>query len=348
MNIFIEEWAQLMSSGTGERGIFNREIQFKRPREGEAWICNPCSEIILRPNQFCNLTEVVVRPRDTLTYLCEKVKIATTMGVIQSTLTDFKFLSPEWKKNCEEERLLGVSLTGTCDHYILGKNEGRLEDWLTTMRETAINVARRWSKRLGISMSTAVTCVKPSGNVSQLVNSSSGIHARYAPYYIRRVRISKADPLCTLLIGEGVPHDPEVGTTMENCTTMVFAFPVKSPKNSVFRGSSAIEQLEYWKAYQLYWCEHKPSITVYVKEDEWLEVGGWVYRNWKIVSGVSFLPYDGGIYQLPPYEEITKEKYDEVVSTFPNINFKALEEYEKDDHTEGAREYACVGGGCSE
>ena len=347
MKIFMEEWTYLMSSGTGERGIFNREIKFKRAREGEDWICNPCSEIILRPNQFCNLTEVVVRPTDTLRSLCEKVKVATILGLVQSTFTDFKFLSKEWKENCEDERLLGVSLTGTCDHPILGVSSDRLDDWLTTMRETSVEVAKVWSKRLKINMPAAITCVKPSGTVSQLVNSSSGIHPRHSHYYYRRVRISRFDPLCSLLIDEGVPHDPEVGSNMDNCNTVVFRFPLKTPKNSVFREDrTALEQLEYWKIYQTAWCEHKPSITVYIKEDEWLEVGAWVYKNWEDVSGISFLPYDGGIYQLPPYEEITKEEYDEAKRTFPEIQYEKLRNYEEEDYTEGARELACSGGNC--
>ena len=221
------------------------------------------------------------------------------------------------------------------------KGVERLEDWLKTMRQTTIKVARRWSKYLDINMPAAITCVKPSGTVSQLVNSASGIHSRYAHYYTRRVQHTKDDPLSKMLIEQGVPHHDKGNTTL-------FDFPVKSPRYAVFRNDkSALEQLELWKAYQEHWCEHKPSCTIYVKEDEWLQVGAWLYKNWDMVSGIAFLPYDGGIYSLPPYEEITKEEYEEAVRAFPRIDYSKLPEYETSDYTEGAREFACVGGGCN-
>jgi len=356
MHIFMEEWLSLSSSGTGERGIFNREaaklVAEKTGRRDSSYPfgCNPCSEIILRPKQFCNLTEVVVRPKDTISELTEKVEIATILGILQSTLTDFKYLSPEWKKNCEEERLLGVSLTGIMDNPVLNNmdNPERVQDWYTAMKKTAIKTAASWSKALNINMPAAITCVKPSGTVSQLVNSSSGLHARHSEHYIRRVRVSKTDPLSKLLIDNFVPYHPENGFTFENCNTLVFEFMVDSPKNSVFRDDrTAIEQLEMWKLIQEYWCEHKPSCTVYVKDNEWLEVGAWVYKNWDIVSGIAFLPHDGGVYQLPPYTEISKNNRDSWKATYTKtVDFSKLTDYEKSDYTTGSRELACTGESC--
>ena len=366
MMAFIEEWTALMKSGTGERGIVNR-VALKKSvpeRRDSNWEfgTNPCGEIVLRPRQFCNLTEVVVRPEDTLEDLCKKVKHATILGCLQSTLTDFKFLSEEWKKNCEEERLLGVSLTGLMDHpwlqsrdiltmdYIDGKAgcypEAAL--WLHEMKKVAIDTAKVWSEALGINMPAAITCVKPSGTVSQLVNTASGLHPRYSKYYIRRVRVTYTDPLCKLLMTKGVPCNPEVGQTWKDCTTVVFDFPIKSPDGSVFRNDrTALEQLEYWKMLKVYWCEHNPSVTIYVKDSEWLEVGAWVYKNWDLIGGLSFLPYDGGNYQLAPYEEITKEKYEELVKEFPQeIDYTELTRWEKEDETQGSKEYACVAGAC--
>lgn len=309
-----------------------------------------CAEIILRPNEFCNLSSVIIRPNDKLADLCEKVKMATVLGILQSTLTKFVFLRKEWEENTKEERLLGISLTGMMDHKILSneKNPERMEDWLSTMKETAIKTAKKWSKALDISMPTATTCVKPEGTVSQLLNTASGLHPRFSPYYLRRVRVSTNDPLSKLLKKEGVPCFPETGQTLENCSTLVFEFPLESPKKSKFRyDKTALQQLEHWKIVQNAWCEHKPSITVYVRESEWLEVGAWVYTNWDIISGVSFLPYDNGIYPLAPFEEITQEKYKELIENFPkNIDFKKLTEYESSDYTLGSKEYACVGGSC--
>jgi ribonucleoside-triphosphate reductase len=349
MHIYMEEWLSLSSSGTGERAIFNRDAARKlaerngRRDSGYDFGCNPCSEIILRPNQFCNLTEVVVRPTDTVIELTEKVACATILGILQSTLTDFKFLGKEWKENCEEERLLGVSLTGIMDNPVLNnmKNVERTADWYGAMKKTAIKEAKSWSKALNINMPTAITCVKPSGTVSQLVNSASGLHSRHSEYYIRRVRVAKSDPVSNLLIDSGVPYHPENGFTIDTCNTLVFEFPVQSPKGSVFRDDrTALEQLEMWKLIQEHWCEHKPSCTVYVKEDEWLEVGAWVYKNWDIVSGIAFLPHDGGVYQLPPYSETDRSGVSHV------IDFDKLKEYESEDYTSGSKEYACTGNSC--
>lgn len=356
--IFMEEWGRLIKSGTGERGIFNREGAKNRAASNGRrdpnyeFGTNPCSEIILRPNQFCNLSEVVIRYNDKLSDLTEKVKFATILGVMQSTLTDFKFLDKTWQENCEEERLLGVSLTGIMDHPVLGneKKAEKVSDWLESMKTTAIKVAEKWSRNLGINMPAAITAVKPSGTVSQLVNSSSGIHPRYSMYYIRRVRVSKSDPICKFLMEKGVDHTPELEQgTIDECATVVFDFPIKSPtKRATFRNDkTAIEQLEHWKLMQTEWCEHKPSCTIYVREDEWLEAGAWVYRNWDIVSGISFLPYDTGLYQLPPYEEIDEETYKELVKVFPRkIDFEELNAYESDDYTIGSQELACSAGGC--
>jgi ribonucleoside-triphosphate reductase len=355
MRAFMEEWLALIESRSGERGIVNRQsLQLNVPsRRENPWDygVNPCGEIILRPFQFCNLTEVVVHPSDTLEDLCTKVKYATILGCLQSTLTDFKFLSPEWKKNCEEERLLGVSLTGLMEHPVLQSysllEQDNAWDWLQFMKQTSLDTAKKWSEALGINMPTAITCVKPSGTVSQLVDSSSGLHPVFSPYYIRRVRVTSTDPLAKLLLAKGVPANPEVGTTWGNCNTIVFDFPQKAPEGSVFRNDrTALEQLEYWKMLKQYWCEHNPSCTIYVKDHEWLQVGSWVYANWDLIGGLSFLPYDGGSYELAPYEEITKEKHEELIKEFPELDFNELTKYELEDESEGAREYACSGGAC--
>ena len=368
---FLEEWMALMKSGTGERGIFNREsataIVKGNSRRKRQWThinvttgeietldgefgCNPCSEIILRPYEFCNLTEVVVRPGDTMSDLTEKVKFATILGVLQSTLTDFRFLNENWKNNCEEERLLGVSLTGMMDHHILSNEvkKERMEDWLTAMKDTAIAVAKKWSKALNINVPVAITCTKPSGTVSQLVGSASGLHPRYAPHYIRRVRVSKSDAVCKYLMDKDIPWNPEVNQTVENFTTAVFDFPIKAPKKAIFRNDkNALQQLEHWKLVQEFWCEHKPSITVYVRDSEWLEVGSWIYKNWDCVSGISFLPFDGGTYKLAPYQEITEDEYKELCKKFQKgLDFEGLTAYEKEDYTEGAGNFACSSGSC--
>jgi ribonucleoside-diphosphate reductase alpha chain len=351
METFMQEWISLAKSNSGERGIFSRPAAekivkgTKRRETGYDWGCNPCSEIILRPMQFCNLTEVVVRPGDSLTTLCEKVKTAVVLGCLQSTLTDFKNLRPEWKENCEAERLLGVSLTGMRDHEVLnGKSRVRLRDWLKAMKDQAQKTSKKWSKALGINMPAAITCVKPSGSVSKLVNASAGLHDRWSPFQIQRVRSGKGDPITQLMIDQGVPHQQ----APESDSLLAFDFPIMAPKGSesVRDSRNAIQQLEYWKDIQQAWCEHKPSCTVYVKEDEWLEVGAWVYKNFDLVSGISFLPHSDSVHPVSPNEEITQEKYEQLVKEFPKLDFSKLTEYEKEDYTQGAREYACVGGNC--
>ena len=310
-------------------------------------ITHNCSEIILRDSEVCNLSEVVVRYDDTLDTLKEKVRKATILGVLQSTLDKYQFVSDEWKKNIEEERLLGVSLTGLRDHPVLGHTSDEARVWLTAMKQEAIDTARIWSERLNINMPAAITCCKPSGTVSQLVNSASGVHPRYARYYIRRVRVSTTDPIFQMLSDKGLHWEPEVGEDRESCRTAVFAFPVESPVTSVMNTDvTAIEQLEYWKMIQKYWCEHKPSVTIFVKDSEWLAAGAWVYENWKWVSGISFLPFDGGIYPLAPYEAIDEKTYNEMRAAMPEIDFEELPKWEKIDATMGSREFACHGGAC--
>jgi len=305
------------------------------------------SEIILRSNQFCNLSEVIIRENDDLDTLKIKVRNATILGVVQSTLTNFKFLNRNWKKNCEEERLLGVSLTGLADNNVLNRKSTKAKEWLFAMKQEALSTMKEWCHALEINMSTSFTAVKPSGNVSQLMNTSSGIHPRYSPYYIRRVRVDSMDPMCQFMINKGVPYQPEVGKKLEDCKTYVFEFPCKSPDSAVMRDEkTALEQLEYWKMIQDYWCTHKPSCTIYVKENEWLEVLAWLYKNWDFISGVSFLPYDGGIYKLAPYEEITEEKYNELINKMPEIDYNELDKFEEEDNTTGAQEYACIGEKC--
>ncbi len=354
-SLFMEEWLNLIKSESGERGIFNREGVIKKIKghgrrdPNFEFICNPCSEILLRPKEFCNLTEGVVRRNDTLETLHEKVRKATILGIVQSTLTNFQFLREEWKKNVEEERLLGVSLTGLRDHEILNSANPIAEAWLNELQDTAIKTAEEWSNILGINMPAAITTVKPSGTVSLLVDSSSGLHPRFAPYYIRRVRVAKTDPMCQFLIDSGVKWNPEVEETLENYTTAVFDFPIKAPEGSVCtKDVDALEQLNYWKMLNDHWCEHNPSCTVFVKEYEWLKVGNWIYNNWDDVSGISFLPYDGGVYVLPPYEEITSEEYAKMALEFPILDFSEFTEYEKEDNTKGATIYACSGNGSCE
>lgn len=362
IGIFIKEWLALYESKAGERGIFSRSAAQKHAADGgrrdpnHDFGTNPCSEIILRDRQFCNLTEVVVRSDDTLDDLKRKVRVATILGTIQSTLTDFRYLSAEWRRNCEEERLLGVSLTGIMDHPTLsGKDQemydehstkvSMLQVYLNDLKEYSIETNKKYSKLLGVNSSTAITCVKPSGTVSQLVDSASGIHPRYSQYYIRRVRADKADPIAKFMEASGFPCEPDV-TKAEH--VMVFSFPMEAPKGSVQRNDrSAIEQLELWKVYSKYWCEHKPSITVYVKPDEWLKVAAWVYENFDLMSGVSFLPHSEHIYQQAPYEEITKEQYDKLVEAMPKgVEWKDLENFEKEDHTTASQELACTAGSC--
>lgn len=347
--IFMEEWLSLYRSKSGERGIFNRvaadrQVEKTGRREvGHEWGCNPCSEIILRPAQFCNLTEVVVRASDTLDVLKAKVRKATILGTLQSTLTDFRYLRKIWKDNCEEERLLGVSLTGIADHPTLGNPSSKvLARWLDELKEVAITTNQEWSKILGVNPSTAITCVKPSGTVSQLVNSSSGIHARYAPYYVRRVRSDEKDPLGAWMEGQGFPAEDDVFAS----GVRVFSFPVKAPAGARVEGDlSALESLELWKIYQDHWCEHKPSVTVHYTEDEILDIGAWVYSHFDEISGISFLPKDDHVYQQAPYESITEAEYADLRSQLPaSVDWSLfLERY---DNTSGSQELACTGEAC--
>jgi len=351
MGTFMREWLALYDSKSGERGIFNREAADKqvgrngRREQGHMWGTNPCSEIILRPYEFCNLSECVVRETDDLKSLKRKVRLATIIGTIQSTLTDFKYLRKIWKDNTEEERLLGVSLTGIMDHSVLSKSIDS-KKWLEEMRQTAVDTNKEFAQLLGIPQSSAITCVKPSGTVSQLVDAASGIHARHNDYYIRTVRGDNKDPLTQFLKEQGVHSERDV--TKPESTT-VFSFPVKSPEGAITRTQmTAIEQLELWKTYALHWCEHKPSITVSVKEHEWMEVGAWVYANFDVASGVSFLPFSDHTYQQAPYQDIEPDDYLEWMQVYKylHIDWSALSEYEKEDHTTGSRELACTAGVC--
>ena len=351
---FMKEWVSLYDSKSGERGIFNRVASQKMATRSGRRDCehdfgtNPCSEIVLRNKQFCNLSEVVVRPDDTEKTLKEKVEIATIFGTLQSTLSDFRYLTKQWKDNTEEERLLGVSLTGIMDNFILSGgafNQAVLKSLLVNLKDHAIETNKKWAELLGVNQSTAITCVKPSGTVSQLVDSASGIHPRYSPYYLRTVRADKKDPLCDMMIDKGFHAEDDV---MKPNDTKVIYFPMKSPVESVMRDAkSAIEQLEIWKTYQLYWCEHKPSITVYVKEEEWLQVGAWVYENFDVMSGVSFLPHSDHSYKQAPYQEVDKKTYQEWLTKTPrNINWMDLTKYEKEDTTTSSKELACTAGAC--
>ena len=312
METYMREWLALYESKSGERGMFNRQAADEqvaksgRRQTGYMWGTNPCSEIILRPYQFCNLSEVVVRENDDLLTLRSKVRIATMLGTFQSTLTDLKYLRKIWKTNTEEERLLGVSLTGIMDHPVLARmTDSKI--WLQEMKQVAIDTNREYAEKIGIPRSTAITCVKPSGTVSQLTDSASGIHARHNPFYIRTVRGDNKDPLTQFMKEEGIPFEPDI-TKPDSVT--VFSFPMKSPSGAITRTEmSAIEQLELWKLYALNWCEHKPSVTISVKEEEWMEVGSWLYDNFDIASGVSFLPFSDHTYQQAPYQDIEADDY---------------------------------------
>jgi ribonucleoside-diphosphate reductase alpha chain len=349
MDAFMEEWLSLYQSKSGERGIFNREAAKKQVEKNGrrdsnfAFGTNPCSEIILRPHQFCNLTEVVVRASDDLDDLKRKVRLATILGTFQATLTDFKYLRKVWRQNTEDERLLGVSLTGIFDcKWMTGKGTLQLAPNLKEMRQVAVTTNKDFAKALKIPQSTAITCVKPSGTVSQLVDSASGIHPRYAPYYIRRVRGDIKDPLTRFLKDSGVPCEPDV----TNSEILVFDFPQKAPE-ALKKPLTAIEHLEMWKAYQDNWCEHKPSITVSVDEDEWMQVGSWVYDHFDDVSGISFLPKSDHTYRQAPYEAITSEQYAELVANSPqSINWQDLSQYELEDNTDSSQTLACTADGC--
>ena len=348
METFMREWTALVESKSGERGIFSRDAADKhvgrngRRETGREWGTNPCSEIILRPYQFCNLTEVVVRPTDTEKTLIRKVKLATILGTIQSTYTHMPYLRPVWKRNTEEERLLGVSLTGIMDNEITNKPTAKI---LKKLRDTAVQTYNDFAQLLGISASAAITCVKPSGTVSQLVDSASGIHARHSSYYIRTVRGDNKDPLTQFMKDSGIPAEPCV---MKPDSTTVFSFPVKSPNGAITRNDmTAIEQLELWKIYALEWCEHKPSVTITVRDEEWLKVGAWVYDNFDICSGVSFLPHSDHTYAQAPYQDCDKAVYTEALQSMPkSIDWSKLSNYEKEDNTAGTQTLACSGDSC--
>ena len=350
---FMEEWLSLYRSKSGERGIFNRQASKKTVEKLDGrrdveydFGTNPCAEIILRSKEFCNLSEAVVSNDDTLETLMEKVEVAAIIGTWQSTLTHFPYLSRHWKENCEEERLLGVSLTGIMDSEITnGRGETSLKELLPQLKQKSIEMNQKVAAEIGVNPSAAITCVKPSGTVSQLVNAASGIHARHSEYYIRTVRGDKKDPLAQFMVEMGFPHEDCV---MKPEHQWVFSFPVKSPENAVFRNDmSAIEQLELWLDYQRHWCEHKPSVTVSVKEHEWFEVGSWVWKHFDEVSGVSFLPSSDHTYKQAPYQECGVEEYEELLTKIPqDVDWSGLEKFEKEDNTKGAQTYSCTAGSC--
>ena len=348
---FMREWMALVESGSGERGVFNREASKKQAEKygrrdpNYEFGTNPCSEIILRPYQFCNLTEVVVRATDNFGDLARKVKIATTLGTIQSTYTKFPYLRKIWKDNTEEERLLGVSLTGIMDNPLLTSKKNGLSKNLESLRQVAENTNRTLADNLNINPSTAITCVKPSGTVSQLVDSASGIHARHSRQYIRTVRGDNKDPLTQFMKDQKIPNQPCV---MKPEQTTVFSFPIKSPTNAIVtEDMSAIDQLEMWLMYQRHWCEHKPSVTINVRKDEWFEVGAFVYKHFDEMSGVSFLPYNEHTYQQAPYQDITKREYETLLSLMPEkIDWSLLTDYEKEDSTNSSQTFACTGDVC--
>ena len=353
MGIFMDEWRALYESKSGERGIFNRQSANKQVErtgrrivEGYEFGTNPCSEILLRDREFCNLSEVVVRVNDTEESLLEKVRLATILGTFQSTLTNFKYVSSMWRKNCEEERLLGVSLTGIMDSRITnGKSNKDLVKLLEGLKNKSIEVNKEFAKELGINQSTSVTCIKPSGTVSQLVDAASGIHARHNPYYIRTVRGDKKDPLTKLMTEVGFPVEDD---EMNPSHTVVFSFPMKVDRSAVFRTDlTAIEQLDLWKIYQEHWCEHKPSVTISVKENEWMEVGAWVYKNFDQMSGVSFLPFSEHTYRQAPYQDCDREQYEKLLKVMPkNVDWGQLSKYETVDTTVASQELACANGLC--
>jgi len=348
---FLKEWIALMESGSGERGIFNRGSLYKtlpkrRLEKSSDYIgemgTNPCGEIILRSRQFCNLSEVVARAEDTEEDLLRKIRVATILGTYQSTLTKFGYLGKEWKKNCEEERLLGVSVTGQWDSKL-----SRDPEMLSKLRLEAIRINKIYAKRFGISESTCITAVKPSGTVSQTVDCSSGMHPRHAPYYIRRVRISATDSLFKMMKDQGVPYHPEVGQTIDDANTFVLEFPMKAPDDAICKDDiSALDQLEHWKVVKVNYTEHNPSVTISVGENEWIKVAHWLYQNWDIVGGLSFLPRSNHVYQLAPYEAIDEKTYKDLMSKMPDFDFSKIITYEMKDETEVKRELACVSGVC--
>ena len=348
---FLTEMKNLYESKSGERGLFSRVAAQKiAGRNGRRdaehdFGTNPCSEIILRSNEFCNLSEVVVRADDTLETLKEKVRKATIIGTLQSTLTDFRYLRVRWKRNTEEEALLGVSLTGIMDHAVLGDaNNPELATWLEEMRNVSIKTNKDWAEKLGVNASAAITCVKPSGTVSQLVDSASGIHPRFSKHYIRRVRSDKKDPLAVYMEQAGFPVEQDVMSP----SSVVFSFPVKAPESSTcVKEVGAMEQLALWKTYQNHWCEHKPSVTVYYTDSEYFKVAQWIWDNFDLCSGISLLPTSDHVYQQAPYEDIDESQYEKLVAIMPqNVNWEELSQFEKDDNTTGSQELACVGGAC--
>lgn len=359
VEIFMREWLTLVESKSGERGIFNRvaaiqqckrtgrrktQFEVKGGLEDFAFGTNPCGEIILRPKGFCNLTEVIVRENDTKASLKRKIRVATILGTLQSTLTEFRYLRKKWQENAEEERLLGVSFTGLMDNKMMSTNGPELQKLLNELRLYAIEVNKEWAEKLGISPSAAITCVKPSGTVSQLVNSSSGIHMRYSRYYLRSVREDRKNPVGDFLKSLGVPNEPSEAKPND---VDVFYFPEASPTTSVMRNDrSAIEQLELYLTYKQNWCEHNPSCTIYVKQDEWFEVGAWVYKHFNDIGGVSFLPHSDHVYAQAPYTEVTEAQYKKAVAEMPAIDWKLLVDFEKEDRTTSAKEAACSAGVC--
>ena len=349
----MREWTSLYESKSGERGIFSRTAaerqvkKFGRRATGYEWGTNPCSEIILRPNQFCNLSEVVIRPTDDEASILRKIRVATILGTFQSTLTNFPYLRKNWKKNTEEERLLGVSMTGIMDNAITNGKSGeqRLIELLEKGRNYAVEVNKELAEAIGIEQSASITCNKPSGSVSQLVDAASGIHARHNDFYIRTVRGDNKDPLTQFMIAGGFPSEPCV---MKPNTTTVFSFPIKSPTDAVFRTEmSAIDQLNMWLIYQRHWCEHKPSVTITVKEHEWMEVGAFVYEYFDEISGISFLPHSDHIYRQAPYQDCTSEEFEELKTRMPtSIDWVKLAEFEYEDMTKGTQSLACSSDGC--
>lgn len=347
---FLEEWSALVNSGSGERGIFNRgEILSQVPSRRAEKLknqkqigVNPCGEIYLRSKQFCNLTSIVVRPNDDMPNLLRKMRLATLVGTYQATLTNFGYLSDEWRKNCEDEQLLGVSITGYYDNKLVRNNQN-----LELLREEAVATNTKYAKRFGANPSTAITCVKPHGNSGQLLGVGSGMHPWFSKYFIRRVRISAHDPLFQFAIDQGIPYHPEVGSTKETATTFVLEFPVKAPTGAITSAEvSALEMLEEWKRLKIHFTEHNPSVTIYVGDNEWLDVAKFVYDNWEIVGGLSFLPRNDHVYELAPYETIGEDEFNKRVKELGEIDFSSFASYEKTDNTTGAKELACVGGVC--
>jgi ribonucleoside-diphosphate reductase alpha chain len=352
IGIFMDEWVALYKSKSGERGIFNRSAAQKtvsklgeRRDSSYEFGTNPCSEIILRDRQFCNLTEVIIRTEDTQDSIARKVKLASILGTWQASLTHFPYLSSEWKKNCQEEALLGVSMTGILDNPLMGSKDHRLLSVvLEDLKKISVETNKEWAEKLGINPAAAITCVKPSGTVSQLTDSASGIHARHSEYYVRTVRADRKDPLCQMMIDLGFPAEPCV---MKPDHTMVFSFPMKAVGSITRNDLTAIEHLELWLTYQRHWCEHKPSITITVREHEWMEVGAWVYKHFDEISGISFLPHSDHSYRQAPYQECTKIAYTALLVEMPkNVDWSLLKNYEKTDTTASSQTFACSGDKC--